>query len=344
MKKCLTQKENDPIMLSVNAQKVGGPVNDKNYFFLTVAVVIFLLLCPFAFAQSYQWQPLSPNDAIQAVRAFENNPNLAVTVTWQPPQPLSSPDPQSGYKLTAGRYEYMVCAYTPKLIFRDDALFLRAQDQFYGQTPDPNVLAPQAMSENAALAIAQAFMTAHYPAPQIITKFLASSQLAGKSYLTDADFIESYNFTFWQDCGGGTVGPSFCDIEVDTIKGMVVSYAGSYFPVLISPVPSLTKDQAMAALLNQLQVPDGVPEHVSGPCVTKPDAFGAQQLVYTLRFGGTVPTGVAGYAEYSADVDANTGALISLDELLGLSDKPAHRSPKFEALRSQMAKSIVVRA
>jgi len=308
-------------------------------------------------AQSYIWQTLSPNDAIQAVQVFEGDSSLGVTVMppsyqgfsslvsiTQTPVPNSIPSTDIGYDLNAGRYDYRICAFSRDIFFKDDHWFIYNKPLFYGQPYDPNVLAPLAMSQSAAKTIAQAYMTAHYPHPELLTQMSVRPKFAGVKFKsTDADFIEAYRFAFYQQSSNGVEGPGNCVIDVDTVKGQVVHCYACSFPLLINPVPSLTSDQATASAMNILNVVQGVPAPSTGMDVGWPDALGNETVVYYVKFSGiplppgqTDPTGY--YAQnYVATVDAFTGNVIYSSSLMSIGDGVG-KNPRssFNALRARM--------
>ena len=292
-----------------------------------------------AIGQSYQWQSLTASDAIAAVQTFEGNPTLPVTVTEAPLPSPNGPDPTNGYELSAGGYDYDVCEFTANVFDRDDPLF-SDRDNYYGQPYDPAALQQQAMSQQSAQAIAQDFMQAHYPDPSILTGPDVSTDLN-----TDSSFTASYTFRYYQDCGGGVRGPSLCSVTVDLVKGEVVLYTSSYFPVLVSITPSLTGDQAIAAAMNSLQITNGTPGQVTGMGITKPDPLGAEELTYAVTFIGQGPSD-SFPEDYVAIVDANTGAVLDSDITSAL--QPSHhakpppyiKTQAFERLRARVARRM----
>ncbi len=307
-------------------------------------------------AQSYVWQTLSPSNAIQEVQAFEGNANLAVTVmslspdvypltisVTQTPAANAIPAPNIGYSLTSGHYDYRVCAFSHDMFSRSDNIFYMNKSLFYGQPYDTNVLAPLAMSQSAAKTIAQAYMTAHFPHPELLTQVTLGSTAGFKKNPTDADFIEVYKFNFYQQSSNGVVGPADCRIDVDTVKGQIVHYFACSFPLLISSVPSLTRNQATASAMNALNVAQGVPAASTGIDIGWPDAFGNETVLYYVNFSGiplpagqTDPTG--NYAQnYTATVDGFTGKVVSFSSLMSIgSSIKKTPSSAFNALRARM--------
>ena len=333
----------------------------KFFVIMFVSCLDFCLLINTANAQSYVWQRLSPSDAIQQVKSFEGNSSLAVSVmspspavypltisVTQTPAANDIPAPNIGYSLTTGHYDYRVCAFSHDMFTRSDNLFYMNKPLFYGQPYDTNVLAPLAMSQSAAQTIAHTYMTAHYPHPELLTQMTVSPEFAGTKFSsTDADFIEAYRFSFYQQSSNGVEGPGNCVVDVDTVEGRIVHYYACSFPLLINPVPSLTSAQATASAMNALNVAQGVPAPSTGMDIGWPDALGNETVVYYVKFSGiplppgqTDPTGY--YAQdYVATVDAFAGNVFfssSLMSIGGGSNK--NSSPSFNALRARM-KSII---
>ena len=283
------------------------------------------------FAQSYTWQYRSPANAIESVRSFEGDPSRQVNLTFSPSSDMSSFNPENGYSLNSGTFVYSIGAYTNDFFFRSDPLFSQNPSAFYGQTYDATVLAPQAMSQSDALAIGQAFMQSHYPQPSLLTDLIVSTESDQKFASTNVVnpnpnpvFTKAYIFYFYQNCGNGVQGPASCKVEVDTIKGEVISYASFHFPVLISTIPGLTGNTAMSSAMSSLITSYGQASTVDRLFVSKPDALGQERLLYTLEFSGVGPTPENPSVYYSypayyvANVDANSGAISAWDVLSGM--------------------------
>lgn len=260
-------------------------------------------------AQQYQWHFLSPDDAIQVVRDLEHVPDLAMQVIDAPSANSGPPDTRLGYVLRSGNYKYWICSNTPSLYYRRDITF--RTNGFYGQPYDTNILASQAMSQQAAQAIATNFLHAHYPEPDILTREYVEMHYGMKRTAHDTDFIQSYVFHFYQDCGNGVRGPSFSRIEVDSVRGQVVAYSCSYFPILISPKPLVTNDQLMSAAINGMSLETPEPHAIEAIDVTQPDAFGQEHLCCRLTVHSK-------NEEYVIKVDCITGQVINWDTRLGI--------------------------
>jgi len=291
-------------------------------------MILTILTNGTAYGQGYIWVNQTSADAISAVRAFEGNPVLNVTITSMPDgTPAASYlTRHDDYTLAAGVYQYRVCKYTLDFFSRRDLTF-DDDSTFYGQPYDPNVLTLQAMSQANAQTIAQAFLSSHYPAPQLLQLLTVSSTYGAKINYNDADFIQTYEFRFDQDCGNGVLGPSSCLVKVDTILGKVVGYYSRRFPVLVSTTPVLSGNQAMAAVFTNLQVVGGQPLRIDGLAVSLPDAFGVEQLTYSLLFAGGV-SGSSVMSEYSASVNATTGDVLGYSIINSMTlPKP---SPQFD--------------
>jgi hypothetical protein len=319
-------------------------------------ILICTLLPHIVFAQGYTWQALSVNDAMQSVRAFEGNSNLALTVLYSPTLANVQPGIETPYRFQSNRYEYRICAFCSTSFSRDDITFTSNKDIFYGQTYDNDALATKSMSQSSAQAIATAFMQSHYPNSSVLTLLTVKPHIAFKASGPQSDFIDTYEFDFDQDCGNGVLGPSNCSIEVDTVNGQIVSYGANYFPVLISTVPALTQNYVMATAMNMMQIQNGQPGTVDGLAVSFPDAFGVEHLVYDLTFSGIGPAfgSTLPYDEdhifylppntstiypqadqdYSAFIDANSGRVIHWSIFLSGDNKKKSQAKYDNLIRS----------
>lgn len=320
----------------------------KHFILLVLCYMGCSLLLTNASAQSYIWHSLSTDDAIQAIHDFEGNPTLAVTVTKMPLSNNGGPASWISYTLTAGRYEYDICAYSLDMFIRDDETFITNESEFYGQTYDPYSLSQQVMSQDAALSIARMFMQAHFPHTELLNMMLVHPEMGRKLNYSDPSFIKDYAFAFYQKDSNGAIGPNFCHISVDSVKGQVVHYAASSFPLLINTTPSMTIEQATASAMNAMNIVDGTPEPrlADGLSVSKPDAFGNESLIYFVTFSGIqLPPGVTdttGYyrEKYVVSIDALTGQVLTSSVLMKIQAKTnVSASPAFEALRIRLAKA-----
>ena len=333
----------------------------KNTVNKLASILFFVFYTTSAYAQAYPWQALSQNDAVQMVRTFENDPNLVVTIAATSINSNQSQNASETYTLTTTQNTYLVWSKTPDLFFRSNNFFIIDKTAFYGQPYDISVLRSQVMTQQAAQDIATSFLQAHYSAPQLLSKIEISPHVADKVNVSDPDFIDSYSFQFSQDCGNGITGPADCEIVVDSVKGQIVSYNSTFYPVLVSTIPTLTTDQAMAAAMNGLHVQNGQPGNIESISVTSPDDFGVEQLVYVLNFIGVgpipdatptnqaffaAPSGSFTYSQYDenyvAIVDANTGVIQGWNITLGaanISKKlTTQRLTSVNKLRAQIAK------
>ena len=298
---------------------------------LSTVFIAIAFCCPAAKAQSYRWQSLTSDDAIQVVRSFEGNQTLAVTVIAMPPSSPNGPAANIGYTLATAGNTYKVCQFTPNQLSRFTDLFADVT-QYYGQPYDASALQQQGMSRASAQAIADAFVQSRYPSPSIL-----SSPTVSLFFNLDPAFTATYTFRYNQDCGNGVYGPSFCEVTVDTVKGQVVYFGESYFPVLISTTPALTGDQATAAAMNSLQISGGVPGQVTLTGISKPDPLGAESLYYELTFVGQAPTDTFP-EDYVATVDANNGNVLDDSITAALGPRPRLKpSPAFLKLRARIA-------
>jgi hypothetical protein len=269
-------------------------------------------------AQGYTWENLTENDAIQVVRDFEGDPNLNVSsdglsvMDFEDPAMFAQTEE---YQLHANGYSYHVSRYTRYRFSRQDEAFGPDYSEFYGQPYDPYTLAGQVMPQADAEAIAISYMQAHFPAPQILTQHTVRPRYPGRVMDPDPHFIQYYTVDFVQDCGDGVVGPSFCQVDVDSVHGRIVGYGQAYYPVLVPTVPGLTGEQATAAAMNVLLTEPGTPETVDNLYVSHPDALGVEHLVYSLKFTGIGPA-YPTPETYFCHVDAFNGAVLGWDIIM----------------------------
>ena len=322
---------------------------------LILALSLSLSILPTSlFAQGYAWHPVTPKEAAQAVRRFEANPSLSFKLTPAVTEDTTQPgkwrivphttgipsrnDLLCSYNLSAGRYQYDVNYYTEDEFSRIDTSFFDAE-KFYGQPYDPAVLKPLAMSESSAQIIAQAFMNSHYPEPARLNKMSIKPNFGGRGDVSESlRFVHSYQFSFNQDCGNGVMAPAGCYVEVDTVRGQVISFVGTHYPVLISPLPKLTGDEAMAIAMNALGISDGVPNKVEATGISGPDSMGQEILYHDVTFDGK-RAGDSIYQRYYVVVDANTGEIQHWDIANGIVKRPTEpASAAFVLLRANMAK------
>ena len=297
--------------------------------FIKYYLLILTLIClPTASsAQTFNWQSLSQQDAIQVVKVFENNPVLAVNVNPPNTHGFVDTDPAmfddtDGYSLTTSRYQYTVSKFTHYKFTRTDRLFLAADlTQFYGQTYDPVALSQKAMSRNAVVSIAVSFMQTHFPHPEVLSPGKVVAHYAtGNTPGAITSFIDYYSVGFYQTING-VLAPAFCTINVDTVRGQVVSYSQNYYPVLISTLAYLSSNQAMAAAISAfMNMPNTSATELTSPdkvgtlYVTKPDAMGLEILAYDVEFDAAESADNMA-TTFTATVDADTGNVLSWGEL-----------------------------
>lgn len=307
----------------------------KNSILKLALIASLSLTLKGALAQGYTYEWLAPADAIQKVRDFEGNPNLAVTIKLMP-TPNDTPL-EAEYTLTAGRYEYhMDQAYRNGLV-RYDEMWMRDKPDFYGPQFNLNDPNQQFLLPDQAQSIAWTFIQMHYPHPEVLNEKWVLPEVPA----TDTTRVSRYfTCTYIQNLGNMVGGPRFCIVDVDSILGQVISFHSSYFPVLMSTVPALTSDQAMAAAMNGMNVSNGAPmnDHIDLDVCT-PDIMGVERLEYDVRFTGVGPANPTGMLGYDVMVDANTGETIEWDTLAAFIQKPTLPSPVFVAMRQRMAQA-----
>lgn len=298
--------------------------------FIALLSLMLNMLVPQAFSQAYPWQPLSANDAIQEVRNFEGNQGLGVSVA-QTPSVQSEPAPWVNYVLTAGNYEYHVCAYSRDVFSRRDMNFILDKPTFYGQPYDPNALKPQAISQAASQAIALTFMQSHFPYYTTLTQTKVWPEYDYDTATGNPVFIKDYEFAFFEKSVSGVGGPSECRVTVDTIHGKIINYIAKAFPLLINLTPGISADQATAFAMNTLNIVQGTPMPATGLVVSLPDAFGNETLLYGVNFTGipmsqgqTDTTGMSP-ENYTATVDAFSGEVVYTAMLMNI---VGHYTPK----------------
>lgn len=147
----------------------------QKYILTIISTMMIVFASIPGIGQGYPWQALTPDDAIQAVKNFEHNSNLSVTITSQPNW-IEGPGTTVGYLLTADHFDYYVCAYASSFLRRSDRNFTWPRDTYYGQPYNPTLLSQQAMSQKDAQVIANSFMQAHYPYPNILTGINSHAQ------------------------------------------------------------------------------------------------------------------------------------------------------------------------
>ncbi len=287
---------------------------------LCAGMLILLCACRLASGQGYIWIALTPEEAIQSVRAFEGNPLLALTMTDLPdPMPSNNhTSSQECYILESNGYTYFAGKYSASRMSRFDKSF-DDYETYYGQPYDTAALAAQVRPVGELLAIATAFMNAHYAHPAILNGIETMPRTGALISGQATTFVKSYEFTFFQSLAGGARGPSACTVEVDAIRGKIVSYFSHYYPVLISVVPQLTPEQAVNAFFAQLNVAQGQPTALRMLGVSRPDALGVETLYYGFDFDGMMP-GDRGVSHYIGSVDANTGEPLSYGIIHGTND------------------------
>lgn len=277
-----------------------------------------------ALAQGHTWEDLTEEDAVRVVREFESDPLLEVTPDELEVAEIVDPSmfaQSAEFRLHANGFEYTISRYTRHRFSRHSETFGLDNDAFYGQPYDPYALAGQAMPPENAEAIAIAFMQAHFPDPQILTRRTVTPRGIGEMLDPDPHFTSYYAVDFQQDCGGGVSGPSFCHVEVDSVFGRVIGFIQAYYPVLVSTVPELTGEQATIAAMNAMLSQPGTPETVESLSVTHPDALGIERLAYHLSFTGLGPA-YPTEETYVCTVDAQTGGVLNWDIVMGTRRRP----------------------
>jgi hypothetical protein len=303
--------------------------------------VLCLLICcasGAALGQLYQWTDMTTEEAIQAIKDFEGNQSLEVTVV-SGPEGDHPDDIWLGlykYKLTTGGYEYEL---TDGQMSRNDVVWGN-DEQFYDGETDPEVLKTRMLSESETEGIAIAFMNAHYPEPSALNPVPTMSSPG-----SDNGFCTDRSYFFAQQHPGDVRGPGGCQVGIDTVFGRVISFHSTHFPVLISIQPTLTPEQAAASAVGIMSMTDATLEGAGSLFIYWPDPWGQERLLYSLNISGIPPYDASDWADlwvlptgvkpedmpeitigdtegctYIVQVDAHDGNVLDWGVLSGLSE------------------------
>lgn len=289
---------------------------------LATTIVALVLPCASCFAAPYVWQPISGDRAIALVRAFEGNPSLAVTIERvNPPWSRGQPS-DANYWLRAGDQGYFVSVLTSDTVCRTEVSFdrggdLAAKSAFYGRPYDPLALAPLAISQSAAQAIAQSFMESHFPAPARLNSVTVHPHAAWKVNDTDPDWTDYYEFCFAEVYTNGASGPAISYVDVDTIRSRVITYSGVNYPLNRDPVAQISAAQALSLAIAASGVTQGVGDALLGAGVAGPDALGFESFHYEVAFHGILP-GRSEPTDFRAAVDGDTGEVLMVTRMHGV--------------------------
>ena len=271
--------------------------------------------------QAYQWGNLSSNDALRVVQLFKKLPYppqfATVNLQQGPFLEPSEYELSSEYAITLsnGFSTYRVSAYTPTRFAFTNTLFISDLPAFYAIASAPNaplpydatVLNQHKLSLQQMQTIADAFVQSHYPDPGILKPGQAISLCSNDLNY----FITSKSFCYSQKLPDGTLGPSFCNVGVDTIYGQVIRYTQAYYPSLTAPNNN-TLSSAQCWQIASQSFPNHNGQYKSGGnlFINAPDSMGLESMGRGYTF--TDPKDVFDI-EYRAEIDATTGAIIGTD-------------------------------
>jgi len=289
------------------------------------------------FSAGYSWRTMSASDIGTVVLAFEGPSHKPIDVATTPRPGPDMPYCQTFIHANTGRYDYYICEYASGLYSVQDTWFQSEKARFYGSANDLKFQRQNVMTEAKAQDLCRKFAGKHFPGFAVLNKYKIHPCGGMDPSGHPLGFPEAFECTFYQDCGGGVLGPSSCVVVIDSINGQVVSYLSSLFPVLVSRYPRLSGDQALASAIRLMLKGPGEAGAVVGIGITKPDNAGQERLIYSVSFSGigpvpgrvrspltgiqppirTRPTQFAKLVEkYIALVDANTGEVIAWDTAL----------------------------
>ena len=245
---------------------------------------------------------LTVPDAVETIRRFERNPHLQVSVPSETASILAraTGPVHSSVDFQADRYLYGFGPY-PGMMTRTDALYAKSREAYYANSGDWSARRSKAISSAQALGIARAFVSSHFPKPDVLNKVKLSETVpsvrpdvaGGTRELPGSarpEFPQEYHFEFQQDCGEGVLGPSRCFVTVESVNRQVVSCMSIYHPLLISTHARLTKAQATDAAALSLPVRRNGPQlTLPRKFVDHPDAAGREHLFYFVPLHGFGP-------------------------------------------------------
>jgi hypothetical protein len=279
---------------------------------------------------TYPWVDRTPAQAIQTVRDFEHNERLVVNCVAAPPAIANPHDVVGGfYRLTADGHNYLIgkrCRIIHRTMQNDPIAppaGARYMPRQLGASQRSQDIGAQEYSlpvtQDEAETIATQFMLANFDNP-------SNAVLAD----TSCSFIDGSPATFFfryvQEAGNGFLGPANCGVIIDAATGDIVDWGDAEYALTVSTIPALSGDQAIADAAQAIQyLSDGGVPTVTDSIVGQPDALGQESLEYRIQLPGYANGDMNDDEMWIVVVDANTGAILQLDEESSLSDGPTRK-------------------
>lgn len=234
-------------------------------------------------------QPISPEQAKAAVRAFEEDPNLRFEGEPELGQiPGYQGEASPYYKLRSARGDdYRVHAYTGEVV---------SASYKNGNLPNEPSDGPTGpRSKEDCLQIAQNFARAKYQDFDAMGLTLIRGEWNGYAWV----------FEFGQKVAHDAFTPNDCEIEVNPVDGRVLRYFGKHVGTVTPRPPQLTADQA----LERAKQATGIVNVTwSKGATLSADPTGAVR--WSFAFGGEDANGE--YRGYAVVINAKTGEVEEL--------------------------------
>jgi len=259
---------------------------------------------------------VSPAEAIKIVRDVVRDPAIVLKISNMP-RP-EGPIP-AFYTIETDSWVYHLRSDTRAYL---SWTLPKKREDAQPDPTDPTEAAARVLPEADLRQRAVEYMRSYYPDPARLNKIELQKTGGWSDGKGGPVFVQTYTYRFTQEMPNGAQGPSSCSVNIETLDGSVSYYAAWTQPVLISPIPALSRDQAMAVATQTLAT-SAEPIQVDRLFFIGPDAFGLQRLCYALRFVGELKTGRSGPGTYGVGIDANSGEVLSLDLITGLATKSA---------------------
>ncbi|MCS6863169.1 MAG: hypothetical protein NZT92_22915 [Abditibacteriales bacterium] len=240
-------------------------------------------------------QPISPEQAKAAVRAFEEDPNLQFKGEPALGQDTEGPawTHLSWYDLESTRGDsYRVDAHTGEVVIAD------YKNENLPQEPldDP----PGPRSKEDCLQIAQTFARAKYRDFDTMGLTLIESEWVNG---------QAWMFDFGQKGAYGALTPNGCEVEVNPVDGKILAYRAMRFGAVTPRPPQLTAAQA----IEKAKQAGGI---VNVTWKNEPSlrADPTGGVWWTFAFGGTDANGE--YRGYAVTLNAETAQMRRSQSLL----------------------------
>jgi hypothetical protein len=286
---------------------------------VVLAAVLFFENKDEVSAQTFQWELLTADEAAQVVRDFEGNPNLQFdeAALIDRSNMLDKPEFYEWtmfWQLYTASRKYGVSLYSRKVFNWSDRQFQENQEAFYGQPYDESVLKNQMLPVEQLETIARDYVAAHN------ANYASFNEVRRGSFASNG-FRNTRSFLFFQLLPNGVATPTGCGMSVDTVKGRVIHYAESTYPILVSTTPTLTAAQAGQIALNTLMPAGGNVDDQKPPRlqVQRPDILGVERLVWLMRIDGWIRDPEDGSdfeGALNVAVDAHNGEIADITAFL----------------------------